>query len=252
MPPKSNQSCIQCCEQLCRAIRRGTGIGSLLGWTLIASAQSAAPGPAPDVTAHLQYREVNYSPLVWEIGVGSDVRFLKEPSWANANIFRGVFQLGNLTNQFIPFAWETKAGVLHLDLNRNLDLTDDPAGRFAGTGRDVHLFRSLRLEFGAGESAYAVRVDAHLFMQNGKPRAFLYVRSLWEGSVELGGRRYYLAVIDRPDGRIGPPESAREIADRMLLRPRAEREAPTLAPPMACRSPGASPRTSPAATAPAA
>ncbi len=37
---------------------------------------------------------------------------------------------GDGTSNAIPFLWQRDAGKLILDLNRNQDLTDDPAGVF--------------------------------------------------------------------------------------------------------------------------
>jgi hypothetical protein len=77
-----------------------------------------------------------------------------------------------------------------------------------------------------------VLVDAHVFWQGGgqteKPRVFLYVRSLWEGGVELNGQKWYLAVINGLDGRIGPAASLRQVSDRMVLRPWERRHEPFL------------------------
>jgi len=109
---------------------------------------------------------------------------------------------------FLPFAWDARAQRLYVDLNRNRDLTDDPAGVFIGTGNGVQLYRGLRLEFSSLEGRYQVRVDAQVLDQGGIPRVFLYVRSLWEGAVELGGKKWYVAVIGKPDGRPGlPPDN---------------------------------------------
>ena len=127
------------------------------------------------------------------------------------------------SNQSLPFAWDIRERKLYLDLNHNGDLTDDPAGVLTASGRDLQLFRGLRLRFGSEGGPYDVLVDAHVFEQGDTARVFLYVRSLWEGAVELGGKQWYLAVIDRPDGRIGPTASMNKIGNRMILRPWADR-----------------------------
>ena len=145
--------------------------------------------------------------LAWEVGVESGAAFSKEPVYSGPGVFRGLLRLGNDTNAFMPFAWDERQRRLYLDLNRNRDLTDDPAGVFTATGRDLQLFRDILLEFPSKQGPYQVRVDAHVFGQGGpggKVRVFLYVRSLWDGAVELNGKKWYVAVIDRPDGRLGP------------------------------------------------
>ena len=188
------------------------------------AAGSAEPAAA---VAHLQYHEVDFAPMAWEVGVEGGARFSKEPTFTGTGVFRGLLKLGSDTNMFVPFAWDERQQRLYLDLNRNRDLTDDSAGTFTAAGRDLQLFRGMLLEFPSKQGPYHVRVDAHVFGQPGQGgtvRVFLYVRSLWDGAVELNGTKWYVAVIDRPDGRVGPALAAKEISDRMLLRPWAERD----------------------------
>jgi hypothetical protein len=188
------------------------------------------PLPAAPV-AHLQYHEVGFAPLAWEVGVESGARFSKEPAYSGPGVFRGRLRLGSDTNAFMPFAWDERQRRLYLDLNRNRDLTDDPAGVFTATGGGLQLYKGMSLEFPSQQGPYQVRVDAHVFGQGGQGgavRVFLYVRSLWDGAVELNGKKWYVAVIDRPDGRIGPALGAKEISDRMVLRPWAQWDKPFL------------------------
>ena len=82
-----------------------------------------------------------------------------------------------------------------------------PPGCSLPQRRDLQLFRGIPLEFPSKQGPYQVMVDAHVFGQGGQGsavRVFLYVRSLWDGAVELNGKKWYVAVIDRPDGRLGP------------------------------------------------
>jgi hypothetical protein len=207
-----------------------SAFGGLLALFLLLSAlpgrgesqEGAEPLPAATV-AHLQYHEVDFAPLAWEVGVESGARFSKEPVYSGPGVFRGMMRLGSDTNAFMPFAWDGS--------QRNHDLTDDPAGVFAAPARDLQLFPGILLGFPSKQGPYQVRVDAHVFGQGGQGgavRVFLYVRSLWDGAIELNGKKWYVAVIDRPDGRLGPALGGKEISDRMVLRPWAERDKPFL------------------------
>jgi hypothetical protein len=180
------------------------------------------------IVAHLQYREVDFAPLCWEINVTRRAPFAREPVFSGSQVFRGQFVLDRSTNQVVPFAWDFRERKLYLDLNHNGDLTDDPAGMLTASGQGLQLFRGIRLPFASADGPYDVLVDAHVFGNERTPRVFLYVRSLWEGAVELNGKKWYLAVIDWPDGRFGPTASLKEIGDRMILRPWADRGEPFL------------------------
>lgn len=207
---------------------------ALLGVFLCHGAPGTADGAddpgssAGAIVAHLQYREVDFAPLCREINVTRSTRFTREPAFVGPQIFRGRFVLDNDNNQSLPFAWDIRERKLYLDLNHNGDLTDDPAGVLTASGQDLQLFRGLRLRFGSEGGPYDVLVDAHVFEQGDTARVFLYVRSLWEGAVELGGKQWYLAVVERPDGRIGPTASMKKIGNRMILRPWADRDQPFL------------------------
>lgn len=195
---------------------------SVPAWIVGAEPNQTVPG----ITAHLQYRELDFAPMAIEIPVKKDDQLVKDPQFRGRRIFHGIFQLGADTNFFIPFAWDIEGAVLYADLNRNRDLTDDPNGRLVTKAGSVQLFRDLHLQFRSGSGDYQVLVDAHIFEQGGRGqvRAFFYVRSLWDGSVELRGKKWYIAVIDRPDGKIGRALSEHVIADRMIMRPWADRD----------------------------
>jgi hypothetical protein len=192
------------------------------------TADSGQGSPPAGVVAHLQYREVDFAPLACEIEVHRGARFTKEPAFSGPDVFRGSFCLGPDTNLFLPFAWDARAHRLYLDLNRNRDLTDDPAGVIAATDRRGELYRGLPLEFPSPDGPYRILVDAHVLASREAPRVILLVRSLWEGTVELSGKQWYVAVIGKPDGRLGPAASLEDINSRLILRPWAERDKPFL------------------------
>ena len=179
-----------------RVFRAAALCVAVLGTFLFFGVSGRADGPAGPtspasaIVAHLQYREVDFAPSCREINVERGARFIREPAFVGPQIFRGRFVLDNDdTNQALPFAWDIQERKLCLDLNRNGDLSDDPKGVLTAAGRDLQLFRGLRLRSGSEGGPYEVLVDAHVFEQGDTARVFLYVRSLWDGAVELGGGR---------------------------------------------------------------
>jgi hypothetical protein len=211
-----------------------------LGKSAWSGAHAQSSPPPAGAVAHLEYREVDFAPLATEISIAPGAHFKKEPAFNGRSVFRGFFCLGTDTNLFVPFAWDEEQRRLYVDANRNLDLTDDAPGGYLAADQRLQLFRGVRLQFPSPQGAFQVLVDAHVFgsgagVQFGqgvapayKPRVFLYVRSLWEGGVELDGKKWYLAVIDGLDGRIGPATSLNKISSRMILRPWEQRQEPFL------------------------
>jgi hypothetical protein len=205
----------------------------LLGNTAGSGApDQSAPSPAATVVAHLDYREVDFAPVATEISVLPNAHFRKEPAFAGRNVFRGFLCFGTDTNLYIPFAWDDEQRKLYVDANRNGDLTDDAPGGYTAADRSLELFQGVRLGFPSPQGAYQVLVDAHVFGQAAgqerKPRVFLYVRSLWDGAVELNGQKWYLAVVDGLNGRLGPATSLNKVSARMVLRPWERRQEPFL------------------------
>ena len=129
-------------QRLLAAILWLAALASFLPW----AARGAESNPPPaGIVLQLQYREADFAPLVWEPEIAGGASFAREPDVAGRRVFRGVFKLGADTNQFVPFLWDIEGGRLHLDLNRNRDLTDEPGGGLTASGREVQLFHGLRL-----------------------------------------------------------------------------------------------------------
>ena len=98
---------------------------------VFAGDSSALPvAPAGNVTTlPLEYQETSFQFLFRNVPVERRlVHFSKEPALAPGPAVRGVLKFGGNPSNAIPFVWEGGAKKLHLDLNRNQDLTDDPAG----------------------------------------------------------------------------------------------------------------------------
>ena len=158
----------------------------------------------------LEYRERGALPKVYDYMSVTLVRPTKEPDFGDHRVVRGRVptceapegcMLYGVPTCEAPescmlYAFDKTDSRLYLDLNGNLDLTDDPAGVYAGhMDGDFHVLEDVRLHVGRRE--YLLDVAAN---RTGIPYAI--VRSGWEAVVELDGRRWRLAVVDDLDGEI--------------------------------------------------
>jgi len=135
-----------------------TGPGSILG-----REDSARPGtPSGTVTTvPLEYQETSFQFLYRNVPVKRRLApFPKEPALAPGPVVRGMLKFGGNPSNAIPFVWQGGAKKLFLDLNRNQDLTDDPAGvcsaqvLFSATPSFLHqMFTNLHLSFPAPPAA---------------------------------------------------------------------------------------------------
>jgi hypothetical protein len=191
-------------------------LAELLSLALLAGARPAAE--AATHVVNLAYREVPYtiSHVSLYSGAASQ-RPVLTPEPRADGAFHGELLLGNDTNNAILYAWDAGRKRLHLDLNRNRDLTDDPAGIFPGS--DIgpwHLCTNVHLGFRTPTGSRPVLVDLALDRYT---RNWLWVnlRSFWEGKLSLQGKEWQVGLVEEPGEATG-------LAPRyLLLRPWAAR-----------------------------
>jgi hypothetical protein len=190
-------------------------------------AQEAVPTnapPAPVATAYLDYQEVKYTFIEWPLGVTTrSSAFEQEPPLSRIKVIRGWLQLGGGGSNDMAFAWDRSAGKLYLDLNRNLNLTDDPAGVFSCQARSGDLyqtFASIHLPFRTPGGNRQALVDL-VFNSYQVLTCRAAMRSLWLGKLTLQGEEWQ---VGRLANEFEPRLSLE--SGRLLLRPWAERNVP--------------------------
>jgi hypothetical protein len=101
----------------------------------------------------------------------------------------------------VAFVWDRGASKLYIDLNRNLDLTDDVAGVLSGPGLSETAYAApnevrLPLAFPTGTRLAAVTLTLY-----GRPRglfAYAGLRSHWLGKLELDGGEWQVGIVQNP------------------------------------------------------
>jgi hypothetical protein len=200
-------------------------LGMALGVVLSIHGQEAAGVTNSEssqvVTAYLDYQEVNYSFINWGLGVNPrPSAFNKEPPLSRSKVARGVLQLGGGGSNEVAFAWDRAAGKLYLDLNRNLDLTDDPAGVFScrgGSGDSYQTFTNIHLPFRTPGGNRQALVDL-IFSSYGALNCSAAMRSFWQGKVTLQGEEWQVGLL----GNSFEPRPSLESGS-LLLRPWSDR-----------------------------
>ena len=199
------------------------------------SEPSAHPVPAsgPVITVPLEYQETSFPFLFRHVPVERRLaHFLKEPAVAHGPVVRGVLKFGGNTSNAIPFIWQGGPKTLYLDLNRNQDLTDDPAGVVparvlwsVGPNSIHQMFTNVSLAFLASSAAPPMLVDLELSMdllrRPGEPLFTACLRSYWQGKVTREGHDWQVGLVQNLSGQ---PGSFR--LGELLLRPWEERSKP--------------------------
>jgi hypothetical protein len=207
----------------------GIALASLLALVLC----SPAAGQPASRTFVLAHRPDGFSLARYLSVKGKEVVFRKEPRFGGEDVVRSALELGPDRTGYLGFAWDVSAQKLYLDLNRNLDLTDDPEGVLPNkSGYPVFQeFPNIPLNSSAGEVPVTHRVDLDLRRFTGDIYCSLTIRSGWRGEIELAGERWQLGVVDDLDGRpssfdrfiLTPLEAAKEVAPGVARRPRKRR-----------------------------
>jgi hypothetical protein len=189
-----------------------------------APATNSASGQV--VTAYLDYQDANYSymnqgiPMVLKASA-----FKKEPAFSRGKVIRGAWQLGGGASNEVAFAWDRSARKLYVDLNRNLDLTDDPSGVYSsGTdGLDYYqTFPNVRLPLKAGAGSRHLLADLSFYDYYGsQPNCTAALHSLWQGKVTLQGQEWQAGLLGYAAGEWTTFEGG-----SLSLRPWAERNKP--------------------------
>ena len=184
---------------------------------------AANPQSGQVQTVYLEYGEVGYSFINWGLPlVTRSTPFAKEPALAGSKVVRGTFQPGGSASNSIAFAWDRAAGKLYLDLNRNLDLTDDPAGVFGcrekNYSRHYQTFANVRLPFKTPSGNREMLVDLNLNDYGSRTNCTAAVRSFWQGKATLQGADWQVGIVENSFDKFDSPAGG-----HLLLRPWAER-----------------------------
>jgi hypothetical protein len=169
-------------------------------------------------TALLDYQETDYSVVNWGVSLTRQtIPFKKEPVAASGKIVRGVLNFGADSSNSIPFVWQRDTGKLYLDLNRNQDLTDDPAGVFLARmlrPLNYQTFTNVHLLFNTASGRCRVLADINFWDYGSRPNCNLAVRSFWQGKMTLQGRDWQVGIVQNVLSQSGSSENS-----RLLLRP---------------------------------
>jgi hypothetical protein len=192
-------------------------LGSGAGLRAADSVPSGSPS-SNAIMASLEYQETKSSVINWGVPLTMQTTpFKKEPAAASGTIVRGVLNFGGGSNNAIAFLWQRDAQKLYLDLNRNQDLTDDPAGVFsacAGGSANYQSFTNVHLLFNTASGKCRVLADMNLYQFGPQANCYLMARSFWQGKVTLQGRDWQAGIVQNIVDQSGSFENS-----RLLLRP---------------------------------
>jgi hypothetical protein len=200
-------------KMLSRSFRRLRHAGCAV-MVVIAGHGAAWGSEARTETAELSYTEFPFSFINLYLDSGEAGPFAVEPE-VGKEARRGKLQFGSSATNAMAFIWDHRAGKLFLDLNRNLDLTDDAEGVFSSAtgGRgSYHSFTNLHLGMVTSAGERRLTGDLGLWRHGNRFGGSFAVRSLWHGRVKLAGREWEVGLIEQEFGR-------RERGRELLLRP---------------------------------
>ncbi|MBZ5500299.1 MAG: hypothetical protein LAP85_28225 [Acidobacteriia bacterium] len=192
------------------------GLGSL---RVPAPAQTAAKAATFSFT--LKYLET--SGLITKIDPGQqEVKFRKEPNFGTDDkIVRRALKVGPNPGDFVGFAVNLTSHTLYLDLNQNLDLTDDPRGVYRSENMRssilLSFFKGVRLSFSSGGVNRSYLLEPFYFL--GENSSYIGIRSSYAGEVELQGQKWQFQVQDNLDGQL-------DAQDKFLFTPVAREGEP--------------------------
>lgn len=161
----------------------------------------AAPGAGRAETFSLEYRTNRHSASFTLPLRDTEIRFEKEPVYAGSQVARSVLYVASGKKEYVGFACDLEGKKLYVDLNRNRDLTDDPAGVFGSSSDGWGLeFENVVLPVQQGDRRREMVLGFQFY---GESWGRYSVQSSWEGEgIALGEKTWRVAVLDNGDGAI--------------------------------------------------
>jgi hypothetical protein len=132
------------------------------------------------------------------------IAFKKEPA-ITGKIIRGVLKFSDEATNAIAFLWQRDTGKLNLDLNRNEDLTDDPAGVLStdlAQPRNYQIFPNVPLTLATPAGRCALVADLSFWDYGNRPSCSVAWRSYWQGKMNIAGLNWQVGVM--PTVWVGP------------------------------------------------
>lgn len=150
----------------------------------------------------LHYKKEGFSLSMRRIAPeAQEVVFKKEPEFSGKDVIRGAIPINADRKEFVGFAMDRAADTLYVDLNRNLDLTDDPEGIYHGKRAGGLLaFPRIHLEAPCQNALLPYEL---LMLWGTDPRyrfSQVEIVSHWEGVIELAGKTRRIAFLENMDG----------------------------------------------------
>ena len=177
----------------------------------LSQAQGQGPAPGEDVSQLAEHIfDLEYKPSGFNLNVPvrpsfEEALFEKQPDFGQRNVVRGLIPTGTDEKDHTGFMWDRSEGKLYLDLNRNRDLTDDPNGVFesASTG-PYQSFRNIRLQAPLDSVRLPFMLEMSIYdYGQGQPTCYVNVLSGFSGEIDLRGKKWYIAIADNMDGKLG-------------------------------------------------
>ncbi len=187
----------------------------------VSPAASSAPGRTHSVA--LDYRALDTSAGApnWNVpAVFQSSPFRREPDLGGRKVVRGTLKFGDRSDHFVAFILDVSQGKLHLDQNRNQDLTDDSGGLYSCqphfSADSSYCFNNVRLAFKTAAGVHPALLDLYFIGlgNNNQPSVFADRHYLWEGKLACEGQFWQVGLVDSLEGQIGTAEGG-----VLLLRP---------------------------------
>lgn len=166
-----------------------------------ALSQDLPPYPDGPLEFLLNPVEDGFSVFLSGLDPETEMVFKKEPEYSGAAVYRNAICPDRSPSDSIGLACDMDAGMLYIDRNRNLDLTDDGPGLKATDlyGIDYARFTNVRLE--QLHDSIPVQYTLDVYVYSGG--SYSLVRSGWIGAVEIDGTPCVMGMVVNMDGVFG-------------------------------------------------
>lgn len=194
-----------------------------LGIFFCLTARATAADSGATFSFPLKYSETGFTQFInFQDGGKQEFKFRKEPKFGKDRILRHALKVGPKREDYMGFAVNLTSRTLYIDLNRNLDLTDDLRGVVKGTGNSNNaIFINLRLNLSKDGVDRQYLMDLFCY---GQSPSYMMIKSTYRGDIELYGQKWQVELRDNLDGvidrqdqiSISPQDSEKPLGFRSM------------------------------------
>lgn len=150
--------------------------------------------------------------IYYDLNTSFGIDFKKTPEdMKSGKIYYHILKPGTDESHSVPMAWNKDKGLLYIDVNGNMDITDDPGNRHESSERgrpNYANFNNVTIPVIINDETVDYNCNFTFYDYNrGFSRFYVFVQNSWSEDIILGNEKVTLTISDNLDGELKKDKS---------------------------------------------